>query len=96
MAPSSPQPDSEPEPTGSTGSPEQPSTAPEPSQTPDTKKPRSQNSATGAAPLIEDRRDTGGNKRRINPARMEVRLRRIALLGLILVPLVYFIVQSLR
>jgi len=27
---------------------------------------------------------------------MEVRLRRIALLGLVLVPLVYFIVQSLR
>ena len=33
---------------------------------------------------------------RINPARMEVRVRRIALLGLVLVPLIYFIVQSLR
>ncbi|MCT1879621.1 hypothetical protein M3C26_02295 [Kocuria rhizophila] len=33
---------------------------------------------------------------RINPARMEVRVRRIALLGLVLVPLIYFVVQSLR
>ena len=33
---------------------------------------------------------------RIDPARLEVRARRIALLLLVLVPLIYFIVQSLR
>ena len=35
-----------------------------------------------------------GERHRIDPARMEVRVRRIALLGLVLVPLVYFIAQS--
>ncbi|MXN62676.1 hypothetical protein GR184_08760 [Bacillus sp. BGMRC0062] len=49
---------------------------------------------------VEDRDGDGTGPRehtpRINPARMEVRVRRIALLGLVLVPLVYFIVQSLR
>ena len=33
---------------------------------------------------------------RINPARLEVRVRRIALLLLVAVPLIYFIVHSLR
>ena len=37
-----------------------------------------------------------GHGHRINPARLEVRVRRIALLGLVLVPLIYFIMQSLR
>ena len=35
-------------------------------------------------------------RRHINPARLEVRVRRLALLGLVLVPVVYFIVQSVR
>lgn len=48
------------------------------------------------APLIEDRREANGTKRHINAARMEVRVRRIALAGLVAVPLVYFLVQSLR
>ena len=52
-------------------------------------------------PLSEASLRRGANEprregHRINPARMEVRVRRIALLGLVLVPLIYFIVQSLR
>lgn len=56
--------------------------------------------AAGAGPLAEERegaaRDPREHRPRINPARMEVRVRRIALLLLVLVPLIYFIVQSLR
>lgn len=40
--------------------------------------------------------DSGSARHHVNPARMEVRVRRIALIGLILVPVVYFVVQSLR
>lgn len=40
--------------------------------------------------------DAPGERHGINPARMEVRVRRLALLGLVLVPVVYFVVQSLR
>ncbi|RLY91564.1 hypothetical protein CWC38_08010 [Kocuria tytonicola] len=40
--------------------------------------------------------DTPDGKHHINPARLEVRVRRLALLGLVLVPVVYFIAQSLR
>ena len=40
--------------------------------------------------------DTPDGRRHINPARLEVRVRRLALLGLVLVPVVYFIAQSLR
>lgn len=52
-------------------------------------------------PLAEASSRRGANEprregHRINPARMEVRVRRIALVGLVLVPLIYFIVQSLR
>lgn len=54
----------------------------------------------GAGPLDEERkgrsRGPQEHRPRINPARMEVRVRRIALLLLVLVPLIYFIVQSLR
>lgn len=90
MATSSRQPDPEPEPADPADSAHDGGTAP------DAKKSRPQDSAAGTAPLIEDRNDTGGNEHRLNAARMEVRLRRIALLGLVLVPLLYFIVQSLR
>lgn len=97
MATTPRQPDPEPDP----AEPERPrDTPPAPSKEsdrdPGTEKSRPQDSATGTAPLIEDRKGNGGNKRQINAARMEVRLRRIALLGLVLVPLLYFIVQSLR
>lgn len=53
-------------------------------------------------PLAEDAAQpadserSGRERHHINPARMEVRVRRIALLGLVLVPLIYFIVQSLH
>lgn len=40
--------------------------------------------------------DSGSARHHVNPARMEVRVRRIALIGLILVPVIYFVVQSLR
>jgi len=40
--------------------------------------------------------DRHPTRHHVNPARMEVRVRRIALIGLILVPVVYFVVQSLR
>ena len=103
MATPSRQPDPEPDPVdpansgnaGDTTS-DSPQAPKDSAPTPDMEKSRPQDAATGTAPLIEDRQDTGGNKRQINAARMEVRLRRIALLGLVLVPLVYFIVQSLR
>ena len=54
-----------------------------------------------SGPLSEASSRRGANETRregyrINPARMEVRVRRIALVGLVLVPLIYFIVQSLR
>lgn len=53
-----------------------------------------------AGPLDEERkipsRGPQDHQPRINPARMEVRVRRIALLVLVLVPLIYFLVQSLR
>ncbi|MEX5267871.1 hypothetical protein [Kocuria sp. CPCC 204721] len=55
--------------------------------------------APGPLSEASSRRGANGTRRegyRINPARMEVRVRRIALLGLVLVPLIYFIVQSLR
>ena len=95
------QPDQEPDPADPTraqDTPPAPDRGPDrdPQRDPGTEKSRPQDAATGTAPLIEDRKDNGGNKRQINAARMEVRLRRIALLGLVLVPLLYFIVQSLR
>lgn len=96
MATSPQQPGPDPDPVGPAGTGDAGDTTPRSDQTPDREKSRPQEPATGTAPLIEDRQDTGGNKRQINAARMEVRLRRIALLGLVLVPLVYFIVQSLR
>ena len=40
--------------------------------------------------------DAPDGRHRINPARLEVRVRRLALLGLVLVPVGYFIAQSLR
>ena len=89
-----PDPESDPEDPAGTG--DARDTTPRSDQAPDMEKSRPQDSATGTAPLIEDRKDDGGNKRQINAARMEVRVRRIALLLLVLVPLVYFIVQSLR
>ncbi|MBX7556190.1 hypothetical protein KocCE7_11240 [Kocuria marina subsp. indica] len=55
--------------------------------------------APGPLSEASSRRGANGTRRegyRINPARMEVRVRRIALVGLVLVPLIYFIVQSLR
>lgn len=96
MATSPQQPGPDPDPVGPASTGDAGDTTPRSDQTPGREKSRPQESATGTAPLIEDRQDTGGNKRQINAARMEVRLRRIALLGLVLVPLVYFIVQSLR
>ncbi|GAA4700740.1 hypothetical protein GCM10025781_18810 [Kocuria gwangalliensis] len=96
MVTSSRQPDPEPEPLGPRDSTHDSNSAPDAGRAPDTQKSRPQDSATGTAPLVEDRKDTGGNKHRLNAARIEVRLRRIALLGLVLVPLLYFIVQSLR
>ncbi len=96
MATPSRQPDPESDPVNPANSGHAGDTTSQPDQAPDMEKSRPQDSATGTAPLIEDRKDDGGNKRQINAARMEVRLRRIALLGLVLVPLLYFIVQSLR
>lgn len=96
MATSSRQPDPESEPLDPEDFRQDGDSAPDAGRSPDTQKSRPQDSATGTAPLIEDRKDTGGDKHRLNAARMEVRLRRIALLGLVLVPLLYFIVQSLR
>ncbi|WP_431814096.1 hypothetical protein [Kocuria sp. cx-455] len=96
MATPSRQPDPEPDPMHPGDSPHHGNSAPDAGRAADTQKSRPQDSATGTAPLIEDSKDTGGNKHRLNAARMEVRLRRIALLGLVLVPLLYFIVQSLR
>lgn len=93
MATPSRQPDPEPDPVDPARS---GNLSPESRQEPGTEKSRPQDSATGTAPLIEDRKDDGGNRRQMNAARMEVRVRRIALLLLVLVPLVYFIVQSLR
>lgn len=63
--------------------------------------PPSPDDGRGAGPLSEASSRRGANETRregyrINPARMEVRVRRIALVGLVLVPLIYFIVQSLR
>lgn len=55
--------------------------------------------APGPLSEASSRRGANGTRRegyRINPARLEVRVRRIALVGLVLVPLIYFIVQSLR
>lgn len=40
--------------------------------------------------------DAPDGRHHINPARLEVRVRRLALLGLVLVPVVYFIAQSLH
>lgn len=96
MATPSRQPDSEPDPVVPASTGDAGDLGPESQQEPGTEKSRPQDSATGTAPLIEDRKGDGGNKRQINAARMEVRVRRIALLLLVLVPLVYFIVQSLR
>ena len=53
-------------------------------------------SHTAAAPLIDDRKQDAGSRRGLNAARLEVRIRRIALAGLVAVPLVYFVAQSLR
>lgn len=94
MAPSSPQSGSEPDPANRAGSSERPSDSSDSAHSPEADQPR--DSAAGAAPLADDRADTAGTKHAINPARMEVRLRRIALIGLVLVPLIYFLVQSLR
>ena len=81
--------------------------APDPGPEPhDTEEPRPRESPTGEPELNDvDPLDEGRERRsrgprdhepRINPARMEVRVRRIALVLLVLVPLVYFVVQSLR
>ncbi|MDO4920126.1 hypothetical protein [Kocuria sp.] len=71
-----------------------------PSSTPQGDDPR----VTAPGPVADDAAaeperspsDGSEHRHRINPARMEVRVRRLALLGLVLVPVVYFILQSLR